>query len=202
MAKLTKNQRLRDKARLDTKYSKQSTLDSPAESKTPSKPVLAEQQKRIEITEINATNIEDELELRVGFRLFPSKASFSRLSADLFFDGLKVDSLRLRVLQGPLATDCAEFSSVLDLSGIEAGSHLVRVEMYELWGEDERLIDASKEATIDYVPEKRQDRLVRVPIVKLSAGADLAIVSDTERKIYSEINQELKNESASRRDRW
>jgi hypothetical protein len=56
MVKQTKSQRLREKARLDIKYSKQSTLDSSAGPKEgASKPVLDGQKKQIEIVEITTS---------------------------------------------------------------------------------------------------------------------------------------------------
>jgi hypothetical protein len=64
------------------------------------------------------------------------------------------------------------------------------------------LTSTSKEVTIEYVPLKREDRLVRVPFVKSSAGADLAIISDSEKNIYREIEKEMKRESDSKRDYW
>jgi len=74
--------------------------------------------------------------------------------------------------------------------------------MYALWSSNEKLICTSKEATIEYVPLKREDRLVRVPIIKSVAGADLAIVSDSQKNIYREIEEEMKKESFSKRDHW
>ena len=145
---------------------------------------------------------EDELELKVGFRLEPSRTAFSRVTADLFFDEQKIDSLRLRILQGPLATDESEFSSVMDMAGIPAGRHMFRVEVYELWSSGERLTSTSKEATIEYVPVKREDRLIRVPIIKRTAGADLEIVTATEKNIYRGIDEEMKKGSEGRREHW
>jgi hypothetical protein len=190
--------------RADVKHSKQATLDTPPElhELEPAKAAVPEQKKQIEITEINNTNREDELVLKIGFRLLPSRTAFSRVTADLYFDGQKIDSLRLRILQGPLATDTSEFSSVLDMTWIGKGQHILRVEMYELWSSEEKLTSTSKEVTIKYVPLRREDRLVRVPTVKSSAGADLAIISDSEKDIYREIEKEMKRESVSRRDDW
>jgi hypothetical protein len=204
MVKSTKTQRLREKMRSDVKHSKQATLDTPQEQHKakPAKTTVPEQKKQIEITKIDTTTLEDELGLKVGFRLVPSRTAFSRVTSDLYFDEQKIDSLRLRVLQGPLATDASEFSSVLDMTGIEKGQHTIRVEMYELWSSEEKLTCASKEVTIEYVPLRKEDRLVRVPIVKSSAGADLTISSDTEKNIYREIEKEMKRESDSRRDLW
>jgi hypothetical protein len=70
--------------------------------------------------------------------------------------------------------------------------------MFELWGSEERLTTASKEVTFDYVPVKREDRLIRVPIMKSVAGADLDIVSETQKNIYHEIEEYMKRDSESR----
>lgn len=136
MVKSTKTQRLREKMRADIKQSKQTTLGNKVETmkKEPSKVNLPERKKLIEITEISTSGREDELVLKVGFRLAPSRTSFSRVTSDLYFDGQKIDSLRLRVLQGPLATNDSEFSSVLDMTGISQGQHTLRVEIIELLG--------------------------------------------------------------------
>jgi hypothetical protein len=204
MVKSTKTQRLEEKLHADAKHSKQATLDTPSEPHRarPTKAVVPEQKKQIEITEISTTTREDELVLKIGFRLSPSRTAFSRVTSDLYFDGEKIDSLRLRVLQGPLASDVSEFSSVLDMTGIGKGQHTVRVEMYELWSSEEKLTSTSKEATIEYVPVRREDRLVKVPTVKSAAGEDLAIISASEKNIYREIEKEMKRESDSRRDYW
>jgi len=204
MVKSIKTQRLREKMRADVKHSKQTTLNTPPEPPRaePAKAAAPEQKKEIKITEVSATTRSDELVLKIGFRLLPSRTAFSRVTSDLYFDEEKIDSLRLRVLQGPLATDASEFSSVLDMTGISKGQHILRVEMYELWSSEEKLTSTSKEVTINYVPLRKEDRLVRVPIVKSSGGADLAIISDTEKNIYREIEKEMKRESDSRRDYW
>ena len=124
------------------------------------------------------------------------------MTSDLYFDELEIDSLRLRILQGPLATEESEFSAALDMTGIVAGKHSLRIELYEVWDSGERLTSASKEATIEYVPVKREDRLIRVPTIKSAAGAGLEILSDTEKSIYEEIESEMRRESDSRRDYW
>jgi hypothetical protein len=204
VVKSTKTERIREKMRADVKHSKQATLGTLPETHRAksAKAAVPEQKKQIEITEINNTNREDELVLKIGFRLLPSRTAFSRVTADLYFDGQKIDSLRLRVLQGPLATDASEFSSVLDMTGIAQGQHILRVEVYELWSSGERLTNASKEVTIDYIPVRREDRLISIPIIKSVAGADLAIVTDSEKNIYREIEKDMKEESESRRDHW
>ena len=190
--------------RTDIKYSKQTTLGNSQETRKPEAPktLVPEQKKQIEISEIDTTTREDELALKVGFRLLPSRNAFSRVASELFFDEEKIESLRLRILQGPLATDDSEFSSILDMTGIPAGMHTLRVEMYELWDSEEKLTATSKEVTIDYVPVKREDRMIRVPIMKNVAGANLDIISETQKNIYREIEEEMKQESEGRRDYW
>ncbi|MCW3995265.1 MAG: hypothetical protein NWE98_03835 [Candidatus Bathyarchaeota archaeon] len=69
-------------------------------------------------------------------------------------------------------------------------------------GVDEVLWQTVKEATVDYVPKTRQERLVRVPTVRGVAGADLAVASEVQREIYSELEEALKKEQSSRRDQW
>ena len=204
MGKPTKSQHLREKMRTAAKQPKQAKLDNIPKlpNKAPAKPVGDGQKKQITITEIAAVTREDELALRIGFKLFPSRATFSKITSDLYFDGKKMGSTRLAIIQGPLATDGSEVTSVLDMKGISSGAHIIRVEMYELWSSGEKLTSASKEVTIEYVPLKREDRLIEVPIIKSVAGTNLAIVSDFEKNIYREIEKEMKRDSFSRRDKW
>jgi len=74
--------------------------------------------------------------------------------------------------------------------------------MYELWSSGEKLTSASKEVTIEYVPVKREGRLIRIPTIKSAAGAGLEILSDTERSIYKEIEEEMRKDSDGKRDYW
>jgi hypothetical protein len=189
MGKSTKTQRLREKMQADVKNSKQTTLSKLPEpqKEEPAKAVLLGQKKQIEITELSTSTMEDELTLRIAFKLLPSRTAFSRVTADLYFDDQKFESLRLRILQGPLATDCSEFSSVADMTGIGEEQHVLKVEMYERWSSEEKLTSVSKEVTVKYIPLKRADRMIKVPIIKTVAGADLAIISDSEKRIYREI---------------
>jgi hypothetical protein len=204
MVKQTKSQRLREKMQTDIKYSRQTTLGSlpEAQKAAASKMVVPELKKQIEIIQITTSTREDELVLKVTFKLVPSRTTFSRVTSNLYFDDLEIDSLRLRVLQGPLATDESEFSIGLDMTGISEGKHILRVEMYELWDSGERTTSASKEATIDYVPVRREDRLIRVPIIKRTEGADLEIVTAMEKNIFREIDEAMKRDSEGKREHW
>ena len=87
-------------------------------------------------------------------------------------------------LRGHLAADDFELTPVLDMKGIPAGTHSIKVEMYELWSSGERFSQAEKEVTVDYVPQTRESKFVRVPIVKSVAGTDLAVISESEKDIY------------------
>ena len=190
--------------RADVKHSKQSTFDNISETKKsePAKAITPELRKKIEITDITVSTREDEWVFKVSFRLLPSKTAFSRLTLDVYFDEHKLESLRLCIIQGPLAADDLEFSFVIDMTGIAQGQHCLRVEMYELWSSKEKLTCTSKEMTLEYAPVRREDRLVKVPIMKTAAGVDLPIVSDSEKEIYREIEENMKKETVSKRDEW
>jgi hypothetical protein len=45
-------------------------------------------------------------------------------------------------------------------------------------------------------------RLVKIPSVRSVVGADLAVVSDSEKDIYREIEKTIKKEHISKRDDW
>lgn len=204
MGKSTKTQRLREKIRVAAKQSKQTTLDKLPEvgKKESALEVESKQKKQIVITEIDTVTKEDELALKIVFRMLPSRVVFSKITADLFFDARKMNTVRISILPGPLAADDSEFTSTLDMKGISAGSHAIKVEMYELWSSGEKLTCASKEAIIEYTPLRREDRLIEIPIVKHVAGADLEVISGSEKDIYREIDESVKKELISKRDEW
>ena len=179
--------------------SKQITLDklSEAARKEPAK-----SSKQIVITEVATTIGENELGLKVAFKLHPSKAAFSKVLADLSFNSQHVNSVVMRIPQGPLTTDECEYECVLDMNGIAAGAYVVRVEMFEQWISGERLCETAKELTVDYVPKTRQSRLVKIPTVKTVAGADLAVESSIEKTIFEEIGKTQKKEQLNKRDNW
>ena len=160
------------------------------------------QEKQIVITEIGAIAREDELALKVGFKLRPSKTAFSKLKSDLWFDNQQVSSALIRIPQGPLTGDEFELTPVLDMKGITAGPHSIKVEMYEPWFNGEKLSFTSKEVTVEYVPKTRASRLIQIPIVKSFGGGDLAVVSESDKNIYREIEETMKKESGTKRDEW
>ena len=183
------------------KAHKQLTLDNLPNNhaKESNKPV---QQKQITITEIQAVIREDELALKVGFRLIPSKSAFSKLKLDLWFDNQQVSSRLIRISQGSLSADELELPLVLDMRGIAAGAYSIRVEMYELWSDGEKLCFTQKEVTVQYVPQTRMSRLIKIPIVKSFGEPSLSVVSMSDKKVYREIEETLRKESDSKRDEW
>ncbi len=153
----------------------------------------------ITITQIQHAAKEDELAIKIAFKL-PQQKSLSRLQSNLFFDNEPVTSVLIKMLRGPLATAESEFSAMLDMRGVAAGTHTIGVEMYGLWGQNEKICRAYSEQPITYVPWTRQLRLVKIPKVRSVAGAELSVASKEERGIYKDIEKTVKKEQNSRRD--
>jgi hypothetical protein len=189
--------------KVNVKQAKQSTLENLSfqfninRSKEPTKPT-----KAIVINRVADATKEDELELKVEFTLLPSKASFSKINLDLYFQDHLLNSTSLSIPQSSLLNDRFEYPQILDMKGIDAGSYLFRVEMYELWSSGEKLNFAAKEAVVQYVPQTRESKLVKIPTIKNVAGADLTVISYDAKNIYHDIEQDLKKESMSKRDEW
>jgi hypothetical protein len=202
--KLTKTRNSREKMRAAARQPKQATLDNlpSVPQKESVKAVESEPKKQIIITEISTVTKEDELALKIGFKLLPSKTAFSKVKSNLWFDDQQISSVSISIPQSPLASNAFEINPVLDMKGITAGSHTIKVEMHELWASGEKLNYTSKEVTVEYIPKSREDRLIKVPIVKSIAGTGLAVVSDSDKSIYHEIEETMKKELVSRRDEW
>jgi hypothetical protein len=203
MVNLTKNQQKREIMKANVSQSKQSTLEDLSFQfdieKTKEK---VSQRKAIVINNIADTTKEDELELKVEFSLLPSKASFSKINLDLYFQEHLLNSTTIGIPQSTLLNDTSEFPLILDMKGIVAGEYMFRVEMYEPWSTSEKLNFTSKEIAIQYVPKTREERLVKIPTVKSVAGSDLTVVSSSAKNIFREIEQDQKQESISKRDEW
>ncbi len=178
MVKLSKNQQKREIIAVDVKQAKQSTLEDLSfqfnieRTKEVIKPA-----KAIVINRIADTTKEDELALKVEFSLLPSKASFSKITLDLYFQEQLINSTPLSIPQSSLLGESLEFPQFLDMKGIVAGEYLIRVEMYEPWDSGEKLNFTAKEIVVQYVPQTRAERLVKIPTLKSVAGTDLRVVS-------------------------
>jgi hypothetical protein len=203
MGKLSKNQQKREVIAVDVKQAKQSTLEDLSfqfnieRTRDAIKPT-----KEIVINKILDTTKEDELALKIEFSLLPSKASFSKINLDLFFQEHLLNSTTISIPQSTLLNDTSEFPLILDMEGIVAGEYLIRVEMYELWASGEKLNFSFKEIAVQYVPQNREARLVKIPSVKSVAGTDLTVVSSSAKNIYREIEQDKKQEEIGKRDEW
>jgi hypothetical protein len=88
------------------------------------------------------------------------------------------------------------------MKGIPAGSYTIKVEMYELWSSGEKLSEGLKELNVNYEPQTRESRFVKVPTVKSVAGKDLAVVSEPEKIVFRELEKTIKKEQLSKRDDW
>ncbi|MGD6809725.1 MAG: hypothetical protein ACQCN3_08515 [Candidatus Bathyarchaeia archaeon] len=185
------------------KPTRQLTFDSlPAAPKKQATETKEASQKQICITQIETTTGIDEVAVKVGFKLLPSRLAFSKVAATLFFEELQISSVLIRVLQSPLATDESEYMWVLDTKGIAAGVYCLKVEMFEVWSSGERSCQTSSIVKVDYVPKTRQSRLRKIPTVKSVAGADVTIVSGQEKEMLLEIEKTVKNEQLTRRDSY
>ena len=203
MDKLSKNQQKREIMAVDVEQANQSTLDDLSfqfninRTKQAIKP-----KKAIMINNIADTTKEDELALKIEFSLIPSKASFSKINLDLYFQEQLINSIPLHITQSSLLGESLEFPQFFDMKGIAAGEYLIRVEMYELWSTGEKLNFTTKEITVQYVPQTRAEKYVRIPTVKSVASTDLTVVSSSAKEIYREIEQDQKQEARSKRDEW
>ena len=203
MGNLTKNRKKREIMKAEVKQAKQSTLEDLSfqfnikRSKEATAPT-----KAIVINRIVDETREDELTLKIEFTLLPSKASFSKINIDLYFHEQLLNSTPMCIPQSSLLNDSFEYSLILDMKGIAAGSYLFEVEMYELWSSGEKLNFTAKEVVVQYVPQTRESRLVKIPTVKSDASAGLTVVSSAAKTIYHEIEKDLKKESMTKRDEW
>jgi hypothetical protein len=193
-----KKERIREKTLVDIKKSRQSTFENlPKEviKTTETKP-----NKSIAI-QLNYTTKEDELDLSIGFHLLPSRMYFSNLILDLSFDNHKINSYCVSIPPSRLLSDELEFPLTLDMKGIQAGEHVIKVEMSEKWETGEILVHSSKYVVLQYSPIHKQDRYVKVPIVRKIEGA-FRIVLPEEKELYRELEKEHQKELNFKKDKW
>jgi len=156
--------------------------------------------KEITITELNATVKADDLVLNAKFRLRPSKRIFSRIKADLHFDGHHVKSFYLGIPYYFARQEEFPLRSILSLEEISAGAHTIKLEMLGLWpsaGPSD-----IRETTIEYQPFVKTPMARAIPIIKKIEGPDIAVVTDEAKKLYREMRERWKKELMARRERW
>lgn len=194
-----KKQRLRDKTLADIAKSKQVTFDKLPEPKAAQpKPSV---EKSIEIAQLEYSAKEDELEFTVAFRLLPSKNAFSSLTLELHFDENKLNTDVISIPPSKLLNDEFEFPIALDMKGICPGPHTVKVEIYERWDTGEKLTSASKYVIVEHSPTRKQDRYIKVPIVKRIDGA-FKIIMPEEQEFYEQLEKKRREEQSSMGEHW
>jgi hypothetical protein len=193
-----KKERIREKTLVDLKRAKQSTFDNLPKTVDAPKPPKPEKSIVIQLTH---TTKEDELDLAISFRLLPSRMHFSNLLLDLHFDGNKVNTYRVAIPPSRLLSDELEFPIALDMTGIPKGEHVIKVELSEKWETGEVLAYASKYVVMQYMPVRREDRYVKVPLVRKIDGA-FRIVLPEEKELYDALEKGNRQEQNARRDRY
>jgi hypothetical protein len=203
LGKFAKNHQEKEKNKGNMKQSKQSTLDNLSFQFNIQKPTISvKPEKAIVINRIVDSLRESDLEMNIEFALLPSKAFFSKINLDVYFENQLLKSTTLGIPQSPLLNDNFDFPLLFDMRGISAGTYLIRVEMYEPWSSDVKLNFTVKEIVVNYVPQTRESKLVKIPTVKSIAGSDLTIISSSAKEIYRELQQDLQKETLSKRDEW
>jgi hypothetical protein len=193
-----KKQRIREKTLVDINKAKQATFDNlPKNTETTKTP---KPQKSI-IIQLSYKTKEDELDLSIGFRLLPSRMHFSTLLLDLYFDNNKVNSYLIAIPPSRLLSDELEFPITLDMTGICQGEHVIKVDLTEKWETGEILTRASQYVVVQYSPIRKEERYVKVPLVRKIAGAFRIIMPD-EKELYRELEKGNRQELASKRDQW
>ena len=124
-----------------------------------------------------------------GVQAVSIKGCIFKVKLDLWFDNQLISSGLIRIPQGPLSGDELELPFVLDMKGIAAGAYLIRVEMYELWSEGEKLSFTQKEVAVHYVPQSRESRLIKIPIVKSFGEPCLAVVCESDKTFTVKLKQ-------------
>lgn len=193
-----KKERIREKTLVDINRAKQATFDNLP--KNADSPKEAKPNKSIVIQLSHATK-EDDLNLAVGFRLLPSRMHFSNLLLELYFDGDKVNAYQVAIPPSRLLSDELEFPIALDMAGIRQGEHVIKVELSERWENGDILAQASKYVVVQYSPVRREDRYVKVPLVRKIDGA-FRIILPEEKELYSQIEKEQQRQFNAKRDNW
>jgi hypothetical protein len=154
--------------------------------------------KQIIISSLDSVTKYDEMVLTVEFKLDPSKTVFSKVRSTLWFDDQEAKSNLIGIPQGFGDSDEFQLKYGLDMRGIAAGAHTIKVELHDFFSP----CSAVEEETVDYVPLDMRAAYRKIPIAKKIAGEDFTIVSRSDKEIYLDIDKARKNELDSKRDKW
>ncbi len=193
-----KKERIREKTIGDIKESKQLTFDQLPKNEAPQPTTKFE--KSIDISQLKYSIKENELELSIAFGLLPSKNYFSNLALEIYFDSDILNTFQINLPPSQLLGDELEFPVTLDMTGICQGAHTIKVEMFEP-GEKERLFCESKYVIVQYSPSRREDRYVKVPIVRKIDGV-FRIILPQEKELYEQFEKNRRQDLNSKRDQW
>ena len=194
-----KKQQHREKAIVDVKKNKQYTLDSLPEPKTQQN--ISKPEKAIVVAQLAYIIKENVLELSIAFRLLPSQNHFSNLTLELYFDDNKLNCYLISIPPSQLLSNELEFPLTLDMEGICPGPHTIKVEMYERWNTGEKLTSTSRYVIVQYSPTRKEDRYVKIPIVRKIDGA-FRIILPEEKELYEQLERNHRKEIDSTRDHW
>jgi hypothetical protein len=194
-----KKQRLRDKTLADIKQTKQHTFDTLPEQKTLK--TTPQIEKTIVIAQLGYTIKENTLYLSIPFQLLPSKNHFSNLTLNLYFNDNKINSYLISIPPSQLLSNELTFPITLDMKGITPGPHTIKVEMFERWNTGEILTSTSRYVIANYNPTRKEDRYVKVPIVRKIDGA-FRIILPEEKELYEKLEKNQRKEIDSTREHW
>lgn len=156
--------------------------------------------KSVEIIELNTNVKTDDLIISAKFKLVPSKRIFSRIKADLYFDGKLVKSFYLGIPYYFTRYEDFPLKAILNLEEINPGSHTIELKMAGLWpyaGPSD-----CKEAIFEYQPLATAIKVREIPKIKKIEGPDVAVLTSESKKLYEEMKERWKKEVISRRERW
>ena len=189
---------LREKTLVDIKKSKQATFNELPhwEAEASSTQV----KKAISIAQLSYVMRENELELSIEFSLLPSKSWFSTVALNLYFDNDKLGDYLLSVPSSQLLGDELNFPVTLDMISISPGEHTIKVEMYEP-AKGQKLYASSKYIVFTYSPVRKEDRYIKIPIVRKIAG-EFRIILPEEQDMLKDLERSQHEEQKNKRDQW
>jgi hypothetical protein len=157
-------------------------------------------EKELSITEFNTIIKKQKLTLDFKFKLAPSKRLFSRLRADLYFDGKCIKSLYVGIPYYLASKGEFPIRSILDLKQIIKGTHIVRVEISGLWSSAGP--SDFREVAIEYQPVVRKSAVRAYPTFSRIEVPNTMIIADDAKLLYENLRESWKRELTTRRDRY
>jgi len=155
--------------------------------------------KSLEIIDLNVVIKIEDLILNAKFKLAPSKRIFSRIRANLYFDGQLMKTFYLGIPYYLGRQENFPLRSVISLENAKSGPHTIRLEMGGLWPSAEP--SEAKEIAIDYVTLEEREMATAIPIVKKIEGPGVAVVTEDAKRLYQEMRERWKKEVIAQRER-